>query len=199
MSALIRLATPDDAPAIQAIYAPFVRETIVSFEIEVPTVGEMAGRIENGLTRFPWLVCEREDGFVAGYVYASKHRERAAYQWGVDVTVYVHPEARRGGVGRGLYTSLFALLRLQGFYNAYAGIALPNPASVALHESLGFTSIGIYHQTGYKLGKWHDVGWWEIVLQPRADHPTQPHSLGEIRNHSDWQRSIQSGLSWIRL
>lgn len=199
MSSLIRLATPQDAPAIQAIYAPFVQETAVSFEVDVPTIAEMAGRMEKGLTLFPWLVCERESGGVVGYVYASRHRERAAYQWGVDVTVYVHPEGRRGGVGRGLYTALFALLRLQGFYHAYAGIALPNVASVALHESLGFTPIGIYHQTGYKLGKWHDVGWWELVLQPHIENPLPPRRVETLLQHPEWDLSLRSGERLIHL
>lgn len=189
----IRLATPQDASAIQAIYAPYVRDTAISFEMVPPTVIEMAERIEKGLTFFPWLVCEREQGEIIGYVYASKHRERAAYQWGVDVTVYVHAAAQRGGVGRGLYSSLFALLRLQGFYNAYAGIALPNEPSVRLHESLGFVPIGIYHQTGYKLGRWHDVGWWELALQPHTENPLPPRPLPDILTQSESLRALQKG------
>ena len=127
MTAMIRLATLDDASGVQAIYAPIVRETAISFELEPPTVAEMEQRIVKTLEHLPWLVCERR-GNILGYVYASQHRTRAAYQWSVDVSVYVHPNARRLGVGQALYRSLFALLALQGFYNAYAGITLPNPA-----------------------------------------------------------------------
>jgi L-amino acid N-acyltransferase YncA len=195
----IRLATPQDAPALQAIYAPYVLETPISFEVKPPTVEGMRERIEKGLVAYPWLVCEVEKSGVVGYVYASKHRERAAYQWGVDVTVYVHPTTQRGGVARGLYTSLLALLRLQGFYNAYAGIALPNSASVGLHEALGFKAIGVYPQTGYKLGKWHDVGWWELALQPHADDPATPRPLPDIFELTIWEAALREGESLLRL
>ena len=174
----IRLARPDDGAAVAAIYEPHVRASATSFELEPPTADAMRGRITSYLTHAPWLVCER-DGEVAGYAYASKHRERLAYQWDVEVSVYVHERARRLGVGRGLYTSLFRLLVLQGFCNAYAGITLPNPDSVRLHESMGFTPVGVYSGAGYKLGAWHDVGWWQLALQPRADNPVAPRPLPE--------------------
>jgi len=150
LRATIRLATEKDPGEISAVYAPVVRDTIISFEIEPPTEGEMRRRIINTLERFPWLVYER-DGRISGYAYAATHRSRFAYQWCADVSAYVHENERRRGVGRALYTSLNSLLVLQGYYNAYAGIALPNPASVGLHESLGFRLIGIYRRTGYKL------------------------------------------------
>ena len=102
-------------------------------------------------------MCESE-GRILGYAYAGAHRTRAAYQWSVDVPVYVHTNARQIGVGRALYRSLFGLLTLQGSCNAFAGITLPNPAGVGLHESLGFKPIGIYRDVGHKLGRWHDVG-----------------------------------------
>src|SRR5690606_40040690 len=133
MAPVIRLATEQDAAQIQAIYASIVRETAISFEFDPPTVEEMRQRIRKTFERLPWLVYE-DRGAILGYVYASPHRERAAYQWSVDVSVYVRADARRSGVGRALYTSLFRLLALQGYYNAYAGISLPNPASVSLHE-----------------------------------------------------------------
>src|SRR5215471_7144248 len=116
MSTTIRVATPQDADAILAIYAPIVQETAISFEVESPTLLEMHERIAKTLQHLPWLVCARH-GEVLGYVYASPHRARAAYQWSVDVSVYIHREARRVGIGRALYTSLFQLLVLQGFYN----------------------------------------------------------------------------------
>lgn len=195
----LRLATPQDAPAIHTIYAPIVRDTIISFELDVPPVAEMAKRIESVLTLFPWLVCERGDGEVVGYVYGSKHRPRAAYQWGVEVTVYVHPEAQRHGIARGLYTALFELLRIQGFYIAYAGIALPNEGSVRLHTALGFEPIGVYRKTGYKFGRWHDVGWWELALQPHTDTPLPPRPVSDIIGTLEAQTALSNGLSLIHL
>ena len=173
MTDRIRVAAPGDAEGVQAIYAPVVRDTAISFELEPPGVAEMAGRIAGTLAEHPWLVCERR-GAVAGYAYATRHRERPAYRWSVDVSVYVHPDARRGGVGRRLYAALFRLLALQGYRNAYAGIALPNAGSVGLHEALGFRPVGVYRQVGFKLGAWHDVGWWQLQLQPPGIPPSEP-------------------------
>src|SRR5579862_9520011 len=144
----IRLAEPDDSAAVAAIYEPHVRASATSFELDPPTADAMRARIAAYLEHAPWLVCER-DGGVAGYAYASKHRERLAYQWDVEVSVYVHERARRLGIGRGLYASLLKLLVLQGFFNAYAGITLPNRDSVALHESMGFTPVGVYSGAGF--------------------------------------------------
>jgi L-amino acid N-acyltransferase YncA len=170
---MIRLAASADAPQIAAIYRPFCEESNVSFEIDAPDEVEMAARIERINRRYPWLVDE-VDGTVAGYAYASQHRERAAYRWAVDLTVYVHERFRGRGVGKALYLELFDRLRAQGLFKAYAGIALPNPASQAFHESLGFTLVGIYRKIGYKLGAWWDVGWWQLALQPEAEHPAEP-------------------------
>ncbi len=195
----LRLATPQDAPAIHAMYAPIVRDTTISFELEVPSIIEMSDRIESVLTMFPWLVCERNDGELLGYVYGSKYRPRAAYQWGVEVTVYVHPGAQRHGIARGLYSALFELLRIQGIYIAYAGIALPNEGSVRLHTSLGFEPIGVYRKTGYKFGQWHDVGWWELVLQPHAGTPLPPRPIRDIIETRDAQTALAGGLTRIRL
>src|SRR5262249_41596064 len=133
----IRLATSDDAAQVAAIYAPFCTDTAISFETVAPSAEEMAQRIRNIIERFPWLVLD-DDGRIAGYVYASPHRERAAYRWSVDVTAYVAGEFRRSGVGRALYTALFQILAAQGYIKAYAGVTLPNPGSVGLHEAVGF-------------------------------------------------------------
>jgi len=197
MTAMIRLATLDDASGVQAIYAPIVRETAISFELEPPTVAEMEQRIVKTLEHLPWLVCERR-GNILGYVYASQHRTRAAYQWSVDVSVYVHPNARRLGVGQALYRSLFALLVLQGFYNAYAGITLPNPASVGLHESLEFQPVGVYRAVGYKLGAWHDVGWWQLTLQSPVSPPNPPMDLRTARESAAWHTALATGLPCLR-
>jgi phosphinothricin acetyltransferase len=197
MMATIRLAAPNDAAGVQAIYAPVVRDTAVSFEAEPPTVEEIRQRIVHTLERLPWVVCEHR-GELRGYAYASPHRARAAYQWSVDVSVYVHAQARRSGVGRGLYRSLFPLLALQGFYNAYAGITLPNPASVGLHESLGFQPVGVYRAVGYKLGDWHDVGWWQLPLRECTTSPDPPAGLRTVRDTPAWNSALAAGVSFLR-
>lgn len=193
MTQSIRLAHPDDAPAFQAIYAPFVTDTPVSFEFVPPTIQEMRQRVEQTLLTHPWLVCE-EQGKVLGYVYASQHSARQAYQWSVDVSAYVHERWRGKGIGKALYTSLFALLHLQGFYNVYAGITLPNLASVALHEGMGMRQLGVYSQVGYKLGGWHDVGWWQKSLQPHILEPAPLLDFESTQKLSEWEITLLSGL-----
>ena len=198
MTAIIRLATEADAEAIQAIYAPYVLETVISFELEPPDVTTMRERIRKTLETHAWLVCEH-DSEIVGYAYASKHRERHAYQWSVDVTAYVRPGFHRSGIGRGLYTSLFPLLCLQGYFSAFAGIALPNDASIGLHKAVGFEPIGVYPNVGYKFGKWHNVAWLGLALQPPDASPMSPRLLAEVMNSADWQAAIDSGLPLIRL
>ena len=175
----IRVVRPDDAEAILRIYAPAVRETAASFELEPPTVDEVRERIKAIRPRFPWLVFEK-DSAVLGYAYAGEYRKRRAYQWSTEVSIYVDASARRLGVARTLYTRLFAILAKQGFHNAYAVITLPNPSSVALHEALGFTYLGTFRKVGYKLGQWHDVGWWELTIQQHAAQPQPPIPFSEI-------------------
>ena len=172
MPASIRFATEEDAPAVQAIYAPVVRDTSISFEFDPPSVAEMGTRIRKILEHWPWLVCE-SDGRILGYAYASEHRARAAYQWSADATVYIHPEYRRCNVGRALYSALFPLLNMQGYRSVFAGVTLPNAGSVGLHEAMGFRPIGTYRRVGYKQGRWHDVGWWQLVLND-SDNEPQP-------------------------
>ena len=170
---MIRLAQAEDAPQIAAIYRPFCESSPVSFEEVAPDAAEIASRIEKINRRYLWLVYEA-GGIVAGFAYASPHRERAAYRWVVEVTVYVHEKFRGRGIGRALYAELFARLRSQGLFRAYAGILAPNPESQAFHEALGFTLVGIYRKVGYKLGAWRDVGWWELALQPQMRLPPEP-------------------------
>jgi L-amino acid N-acyltransferase YncA len=184
---IIRDAMPDrDAAACRDIYAPFVRDTSVSFEEQVPTVEEFRDRIRSTAATHPWLVLEVE-GRVVGYAYASPHRARAAYRWAADVTVYVAPAYRRAGVGRRLYAELLERLRRQGFQVACAGIALPNEASVGLHRAMGFEPVGVYKRIGWKAGAWHDVGWWQLELSPATDaappEPLPPRRTGD-RNDS---------------
>lgn len=191
MSTIIRYATIEDALQILDIYRPIVEQFPISFETEVPTQGKIRERINNAKL---WLVCEI-DGIIAGYAYASSHRTRAAYQWAVDVSVYVHEDYRKRHIGKALYTSLFALLKEQGYFNAYAGIALPNPASVRLHESMGFTPIGVYQKVGYKLGQWHDVGWWHLTLSDPTGNPQPP---GQALSEQAVDTAIIDGLALIR-
>jgi L-amino acid N-acyltransferase YncA len=181
----IRMATTGDAAAVAAIYRPYVTDAVTSFEVEAPAAAEMAARIEAVLARTPWLVCTGGDG-VIGYAYASRHHERAAYQWSVDVAVYIDAGHHRRGVGRALYEKLFALLRLQGFYVAHAGITVPNAASVGLHESLGFVPVGVYPAVGWKLGAWRDVGWWRLPLQDLVATPAPPLSVADARALPAW-------------
>ena len=168
----IRPATPADAADITVIYAPIVTGTTISFETVPPTVQEMAQRLSHTLLTLPWLVHQNAQGRVDGYVYASKWRERAAYQWSVEVTAYVHEDARGLGLAKRLYARLFDELTVLGYHQAMAGITLPNVASVALHESMGFTPVGVFRNVGHKLGAWRDVGYWQRGLQ--ALQPTQP-------------------------
>jgi L-amino acid N-acyltransferase YncA len=152
-----------DAAACAAIYTPYVRDTPISLEEKPPTTQELAERIETTTRTHPWLVVEDETELI-GYAYATRHRERACYRWASDVTVYVAPQSQRRGVGRALYQALFEALAHQGFRIACAGITLPNRASVGLHEALGFQPVGVYRNIGWKLGAWHDVGWWQLEL-----------------------------------
>ena len=203
MSGQIRSVTIDDAPAIHAIYAPYVAETVISFELSPPTVQEMAARIQKTVGKYPWLVYVPDASVnageeVVGYAYASPHRERAAYQWSVDVSVYVSPHYQRRSIGRGLYTALFSLLRAQGFVNAYAGIALPNAGSVGVHEAVGFEPLGVYRQVGYKLGNWHDVGWWSLRLDEPLVVPQPPRPITDFADTSVWVTALQQGASLIR-
>lgn len=197
MASIIRPAREGDAEAIAGIYAPAVSGNATSFETDPPGPAEMARRVRETMARFPWLVCE-DRGRVLGYAYASRHRDRAAYQWSVEVSVYIHPEARRTGVGRALYTSLFEVLKLQGFHNAYAGITLPNPASVGLHEAMGFTPVGTYRAIGFKMGAWHDVGWWEKTLKPHGEAPSTPRDFPAIRETPACAEAMGSGERLIR-
>jgi len=190
---MIRMAKPADAEAIAAIYRPIVADTVISFEFDPPDAAEMERR-RNAITAFaPWLVFD-ERGVLA-YAYASKHRERAAYQWCADVSVYVAGDQRRRGIGRALYTSLLALLRLQGFYAAHAGITLPNAGSVALHEAVGFRRVALYPAVGFKMGAWYDVGWWQLELRQRIGTPAPPRTLAEAQRDAGWAAALHAGES----
>ena len=172
----IRIATPEDADAIAAIYAPYVRDTAISFEWGPPSVEEMRGRIRQTLERFPWLVAVDDDRLV-GYAYATGYRSRAAYQWSAEVSVYVGREAHRRGAGGMLYDTLIALLALQGYRTLYGVIALPNEASVSFHERKGFVRIGTFPAAGFKHGAWHDVLWMRRGIEQADAAPAPPTPL----------------------
>jgi phosphinothricin acetyltransferase len=193
----LREVEPADAAGVLAIYGPVVRDTAISFEVEVPSIEEMRRRIAETTTRMPWLAAMAGDDLI-GYAYAGPHRTRAAYQWSVDVSVYVHSGRQRAGVGRALYTALLDLLALQGYCRAYAGITLPNPSSVGLHEAMGFRPVGIYRGVGFKLGAWHDVGWWQRPLGTPPVHPTPPRPLAEIHDHPAWPAALTAARSHLR-
>jgi L-amino acid N-acyltransferase YncA len=171
----IRSADPRrDAAACLAIYAPHVESGATSFEEEPPSVAMFAERIAGIAAIYPWLVSERS-GEVVGYAYACPHRARPAYRWAVEVSVYVAAAEHGRGHGRALYVELVERLRKQRFQVACAGITLPNEASVALHEGLGFVPVGVYRRIGWKDGSWRDVGWWQLELQPPAEgQPAEP-------------------------
>lgn len=172
---IIRHADPSrDGAACAAVYAPYVRDSVASFEEWPPDGEELRSRIEIVTRRYPWLVAESDES-VVGYAYACQHRERAAYRWAADVAVYIAPGHHRRGVGRALYGALLELLIRQGLQVACAGITLPNDASVGLHEACGFRPVGIYSRIGWKAGSWWDVGWWERELVERsAEPPAEP-------------------------
>ena len=172
----IRIARNDDSAAIAEIYAPIVACTHISFELEPPTADEMWSRMAKALEQHVGLVAE-DAGHVVGYAYASKHREKPAYKWSTETTIYVRDGVRGKGVGRALYRTLLRILAAQNYRQAYGGIALPNAASIALHEAIGFRHIGTHPEAGYKLGRWHDLGWWSFQLNSGDGEPSPPVAL----------------------
>ena len=178
----VRMATPADAGAIADIYAPYVHDTVISFEITPPSAQEMRSRLTTALANFPWLVIT-DNGRVVGYACAGPHRAREAYRWCVDVSLYLETSVHRRGHGRRIYTALLDLLGAQGYINAYAGIALPNPASVGLHEAMGFAPIGVFQGVGFKNGAWWDVGWWHRPLVIPPAQPKEPRPWSDLPAH----------------
>lgn len=176
---MIRLATPGDAAGILEIYSNYIETTSFTFETEVPAIEEFSERIRNCLINWPWLVCDA-GGKIAGYAYATKYRERTAYQWSVESSIYIHDDFQKAGIGKALYTALFEILKRQGFNNLYAVINLPNEKSVAFHEKCGFQYFATYEKVGYKLGKWKNVGWWRLILNDFGDEPDAPIPFSEL-------------------
>ncbi|MFN8359229.1 MAG: N-acetyltransferase family protein [Candidatus Kapaibacterium sp.] len=195
----IRLITPADAAATLAVYAPYILNTSITFEYEVPSVEEFTSRIIHTTEDFPWLVCLENDTIV-GYAYAGKHRLRAAYQWSPESTVYLAEAAQGKGIARILYETLFAILSLQGYYTVFAGVLVPNENSEKMHKALGFEEIGIFKNIGFKHGKWHDVQWLQRPLQESYSvNPSQPIPLREIANHPDVESILSTANIRIAL
>jgi L-amino acid N-acyltransferase YncA len=176
---LIRLANESDAAAILEIYAPYIESTSYTFETEVPSIEAFAHRINSYLINWPWLVCEI-DKTIAGYAYATRYRERVAYQWCTESSVYVHDDYQRMGIAHTLYSTLIDILKRQGFRNVYAVINLPNDKSIAFHESLGYKHFATYEKVGYKLGKWKNVGWWQLTINDFINEPLSPVKFSEL-------------------
>ena len=176
MNNLIRLVRTADAPQILSMYDYYINNTAITFETSTPDIESFTERIEHISSFYPWLVYENE-AKILGYAYASQHRQRSSYRWSVDVTVYIHQSAHGKGIGSQLYEQLLSLLQKQGFYNAYAGITLPNEKSIALHEKFGFVKIGQYNRVGYKINKWWNVGWWECEINVKPECPEEPKEI----------------------
>ncbi len=172
----IRNADPQrDASACAAIYAPHVERSVASFEERPPSASEISARMRGA---FAWVLAEDERG-PFGYAYGSTHNARAAYRWAADVAVYIDAAHHRQGVGRALYSELFAQLRESGLWTLCAGITLPNAASTILHSAMGFAPVGTYQRIGWKAGAWHDVQWWQLDLRPgESGPPAEPVALG---------------------
>jgi L-amino acid N-acyltransferase YncA len=196
----VRLATINDAQQITDIYSPNISKAAISFETEVPSAEEMQNRIETILQKYPWIVCEI-DGKIAGYVYASKHRDREAYQWSCECTIYMHNDFKGKGIGKELYQLLFEILQLQGFRNVYAGITLPNEGSITIHEKCGFKHFATYENIGYKFAEWHSVGWWKLQINDYNLQPPPPLKISELNSEMLYERfnrtaqNIQSKLT----
>ena len=169
----LRPAVPADAEPLLAIYAPYVINTAVTFEYVVPSLEEFTARIQHTLERYPYLVAE-SNGELLGYAYASAFKERAAYDWSVETSIYVRQDLHRGGIGKALYLALEEALKRQHIINVNACIAYPNPESIAFHEHLGYKTVAHFTQCGYKQGHWYDMIWMEKMLAP---HPAQPQPI----------------------
>jgi L-amino acid N-acyltransferase YncA len=186
---ILRLATPADGAACAALYRPYVEGSPISFERTAPDADEMGRRIAGVMERTPWLVAEI-DGVVRGYAYGIRHRERAAYDWTVETTVYVDEAFPRHGIGQACMRALLEILRTQGFHLVVAGVTLPNVSSVALHTALGFRSIGTYPAIGYKDGRWYDVGWFGLELGQRPEAPVPIRPITELVGSPELERAL---------
>jgi L-amino acid N-acyltransferase YncA len=177
----IRLITPADAASTLEIYRPYVQNTIISFEYQPPTIQEWEDRIDTYTADYPWLICEYNSEII-GYAYGCRHRYRTAYCWSAESSVYLLEKFQRLGIAGALYRALFAILKLQGYINVYAGVGLPNVKSEKFHEALGFYDVGIFKKIGFKLGGWHDTRWFQLHLAEHPENPAMPQQMNEVLN-----------------
>jgi L-amino acid N-acyltransferase YncA len=182
----IRLIRTADSKNVLEVYKPYVVSTAITFEYDVPGLDDFSTRIETIANEYPWLVCSKDD-IIIGYAYACKHRDRTAYQWSAESTIYMSSDYHGKGIGKVLYETLFSILKLQGYVNVYAGVALPNVKSEEFHKASGFYEIGDFEKIGYKLGKWHDVRWFQLLLTERSVNPPIPKSIKEIETTPEFQ------------
>ena len=187
---MIRIAHADDATAVHDIYTPSVLTGVETFETELPGVEAMRERMLTRLRHYPWIVWEEGDRVLA-YAYASRFRERAAYDWIAETSIYVHADARRRGIARRLYGTLLDAMRLQGINQAVGVITLPGQSSVTMHEAMGFTAAGVWRSSGYKLGTWWDVGVWQLELQPPENPPRPVVPFAALRETPGWAALLQ--------
>jgi L-amino acid N-acyltransferase YncA len=198
----LRLATPADGAAVAALYAPYVRETSITFEYEVPDAAEFGRRIETVLKLAPWLLAvETRDGReqLLGYAYGGTWRARVAYRWVIETAIYVDKRQHRRGIGRALYGALMDLLRLQGFCRAVGGITIPNPESIVLHEKLGFRFAGTFPKCGYKHGTWWDVGFWDLELREHPKEPQETLSIGQLMVRPEAVEVLKRAAAAVRV
>ncbi len=193
----IRLATIEDSDSLLAIYAPYIANTAITFEYQIPSKMEFRERVANIRKEYPWLVCEINNQIV-GYAYASRFREREAYKWSVSLSIYINQNYHGKGIGKALYYALLELLKLQGYYNAYVTITLPNIKSESFHEAIGFKEIGVYHKAGYKLGAWHDIKGYELKINEHIQSPVEPKSINEISNTGEFKAIIEKAEQMIK-
>jgi phosphinothricin acetyltransferase len=194
----IRLASEADTTALLDIYAPFVKNTVITFEYDVPTDIQFSARIATITKKYPWLVCEIHDRIV-GYAYAAAFHERSAYDWSVDASVYIHPDYHRKRIGAALYECLFQLLKLQGFYNVYAIITGANKNSLDFHQSLGFKPVGLYRNVGYKFNQWQDVQWLVLTIKDHSQPPEKPKSIDDIKDTPEFNSVVSKALEIIQV
>ncbi|WP_372776726.1 N-acetyltransferase family protein [Mangrovibacterium sp.] len=179
----IRMATPEDAKSLLAIYEPFITNTVVTFEEIVPSVSEFGDRISTILKESPFLLCQIDDE-IAGYAYASQYRSRESYRWNREVTVYIKESFQSRNIGTALYTALINIVKHQNYTNLLAIVTLPNDGSVRLHERMGFKACAVFNQVGFKMNQWHQVGWWELPLIPATQKPLEPVLLPNFTNQT---------------
>ena len=182
----IRLINDTDAEAVLEVYKPYILNTSITFEYEVPGIAEFDERIKTITVEYPWLVC-LQNGEIIGYAYGCKHRYRTAYNWSAESTIYMKSDFHGKGIGRVLYNTLFSILQFQGFINVYAGVGLPNVKSEGFHAAMGFEKIGDFTKIGYKFGKWHDVRWFQKHLSEHRVEPPTPKLMQEIKSSQTFQ------------